>query len=390
MDIRGATRDGTVSASIPTDDLARDVYGLLGVPIDAVDMAKVLFQIKLATANETGFLISTANLNFLTTSLSNPDFRESLLSRDLCTADDVAIVWLGRLLGIPLTERIAGADIFESLKSAQTVADRLKVFLVGGEEGVAAGACKKLNSENTKIMCVGTLYPGFGSIDEMSTTRIFKTINKSGADFLAVALGAERGQAWLRRNHRSIQVPVRVHLGATINFQAGIIKRAPIAVQKCGLEWLWRIKEEPKLWRRYWNDGQVLLALLLTRVAPLLLVRAWDQVRSKLERQDLHVKLFNNHDFVTIDLNGVATRDTVEKAAASFKAAVTASKSVVINFDNTRQIDARFLGLILMLNKQLKKHGHRLGFAGVSSRIGRRLRLNGFEFLLQNSPGELR
>jgi N-acetylglucosaminyldiphosphoundecaprenol N-acetyl-beta-D-mannosaminyltransferase len=386
MDVCEATRDGTVSGAVPIEDLSRDVYGLLGVPIDAVDMPRVLFQIKLATANEIEFLISTANLNFLTTSLSNPDFRESLLCSDLCTADGVAIVWLGRLLGLPLRERIAGADIFESLKSAQTVADRLKVFLVGGEEGVAAGACQKLNSENTKILCVGTLYPGFGSIEEMSSPRILETINNSRAEFLAVALGAQRGQAWLLRNHRAIQIPVRVHLGATITFQAGIIKRAPLVLQKCGLEWLWRIKEEPKLWKRYWNDGKVLLALLLNHVVPLLLLRLWDQLNPKNSRQDLQVRLINDHDFVTIDLSGAATRDTVNQAVAEFKAAVGASKNVIINFAKTRQIDARFIGLILMLNKQLKKHGHRLRFIGVSSRIRRRIRLNGFEFLFQTSP----
>ena len=125
MDVCEVTRNGTVSAMVPIDDLSRDVYGLLGVPIDAVDMQTVVLQIKLATANGREFLISTANLNFLTTSLSNSHFRESLLRSDLCTADGVPIVWLGRLLGIPLRKRIAGADIFESLKSAQTVADRL-------------------------------------------------------------------------------------------------------------------------------------------------------------------------------------------------------------------------------------------------------------------------
>jgi N-acetylglucosaminyldiphosphoundecaprenol N-acetyl-beta-D-mannosaminyltransferase len=247
-----------------------------------------------------------------------------------------------------------------------------------------------LNSENTKIFCAGTLDPGFGSIEQMSTPHIIETINNSGADFLAVALGAQRGQAWLLRNHHTIQIPVRVHLGATINFQAGIIKRAPLVFQKCGLEWLWRIKEEPKLWRRYWNDAKVLLALLLNHVVPLLLFRGWDWLKSKLQRQDLHIRLINDHDSVTIDLDGVATKHTVDTAVADFKAAVSASKTVVINFANTRQIDARFLGLLLMLNKQLKKHGHRLGFTGVSSRIRRRFRLNGFAFLLQASPSELR
>jgi N-acetylglucosaminyldiphosphoundecaprenol N-acetyl-beta-D-mannosaminyltransferase len=130
----------------------------------------------------------------------------------------------------------------------------------------------------------------------------------------------------------------------------------------------------------------VLLELLLNHVVPLLFLRVWDQLKLKNERQDLQVRLINDHDFVTIELSGAATKGTVTKAVAEFKAAVGASKNVTINFANTRQIDARFLGLILMLNKQLKKHGHRLGFTGVSSRIGRRFRLNGFEFLLQASP----
>src|SRR5262249_60148195 len=80
-------------------------------------------------------------------------------------------------------------------------------------------------------------------------------VNASGGVFLLVALGSRKGQIWLLRNHDRLQIPVRAHLGATLHFAAGTIRRAPAIVAKLGLEWLWRIKEEPHLWRRYWRDG---------------------------------------------------------------------------------------------------------------------------------------
>ena len=189
------------------------------------------------------------------------------------------IVWLARLLGVPIKERIAGSDIFEALKSAQSATHRLKVFLFGGAEGVAAAACSKLNAEPGGMTCVGSFYPGFCTVDEMSTDTIIDTINSSNADFLVAALGAKKGQAWLLQNHDRLQIPIRVHLGAAINFQAGTIKRAPERMRKWGLEWLWRIKEEPQLWRRYFNDGLVLLELVLTQVIPLLILSRWNRLR---------------------------------------------------------------------------------------------------------------
>ena len=248
-----------------SQELAREVYWVLGIPIDAVDMKTVLRKIEVAVANSTPFLLSTANLNFLVTSKSDAEFRSSLLLSDLCTADGMPVVWVARLLGIPIQGRLAGADIFEALKSTKCSA-RLKMFLFGGAEGVAATACKKLNSESIGVACVGSYYPGFGAVDEISSDATIRLINASNADFLAVALGAKKGQAWLLKNHDRIQIPIRAHLGATINFQAGTVRRAPQYLQKCGLEWLWRIKEEPELWSRYWSDGMVFLRLLLTQV----------------------------------------------------------------------------------------------------------------------------
>jgi N-acetylglucosaminyldiphosphoundecaprenol N-acetyl-beta-D-mannosaminyltransferase len=294
------------------------------------------------------------------------------------------IVWLGRLLGIPIKHRIAGADIFDRLKSKKISGNQLKVFLFGSEEGIAETACRKLNAESGMSMsCVGSYYPGFGSVDDMSTPTIIDAINTSDADFLVVALGAKKGQTWLQRNHVRLRTPVRVHLGATINFQAGTLKRAPALMQRLGIEWLWRIKEEPQLWRRYWKDGLALLGLLITRVFPLLLVTFWSQLTVRRLGEDLNAASSDDHDSVIISLDGIATAKTVEKAAVLFESAGGKSKDVVVNFTNTRQIDARFLGLILMLDKYLKKQGHQLRLSGGSPRIEKLFRLNGFEFLLR-------
>ena len=374
-----------VTNSVRPDDLTREVYGVLGIPVDAIDMATVLRRIQTAAAGSAPFLISTANLNFLVTSRSDDEFRESLLLSDLCTADGMPIVWIARLLGVPIHARIAGADIFEALKSAQN-SRRLKVFLFGGGEGAAAAACSKLNAESGAMTCAGSFYPGFCTVDEMSADAIIDTINSSNADLLAAALGAKKGQSWLLRNHDRLRVPIRVHLGATINFQAGTLKRAPTRMRKWGLEWLWRIKEEPQLWRRYWDDGYVLLWLVLTHVIPLVILARWYRLRSGRKGQPMRIERTEDHKSVILSINGAAIAENVGNAVSCFQDAVAAAKHVVINFAETRLIDTRFLGLVLMLNKQLKGQGLHLSFMEVSPGIARMFRLNGFGFLLHTKP----
>ena len=82
-----------------------------------------------------------------------------------------------------------------------------------------------MNAQPSGLHCVGSLYPGFGSVDEMSRDDIIDKINSSDADFLVASLGAKKGQLWLQRNHYRLLIPVRAHLGAVINFQAAMVKR---------------------------------------------------------------------------------------------------------------------------------------------------------------------
>jgi N-acetylglucosaminyldiphosphoundecaprenol N-acetyl-beta-D-mannosaminyltransferase len=254
------------------------------------------------------------------------------------------------------------------------------VFLFGGAEGVAEAACRVLNARSAGVRCVGSLYPGYRSIDEMATDDIIGHVNSSGAEFLAVSLGAKKGQAWLLRNHDRLLVPVRVHLGATVNFQAGTVKRAPLVLQRLGLEWLWRIKEEPHLWRRYWDDGWVFLRLLWMCVLPLWF-RRW-RPNPKGERANFMIAHDQNSDSVVLRLSGPATVVNVPQAALAFRRAANMGKRVIIDLSEVNEIDARFLGLLFMLNKTLKGVGARPTLIGLSPKLRKLFRLHGAEFLL--------
>jgi N-acetylglucosaminyldiphosphoundecaprenol N-acetyl-beta-D-mannosaminyltransferase len=365
------------------DDLARQIYCIIGLPIDAVEMTDVVQRIEGAAARTTPFLISTVNVNFLAISQTDSAFKDAILRSDLCIVDGMPVVWIARLMDLPIRRRVAGSDVFAAMKS-QPFATNLKLFLFGGDEGVADAAARAINQRTASVQCVGSIYPGLGNLDEMSRTEIIDQINASGANFLVVSLGAQKGQHWLLRNHSRLQVPIRTNFGAVVNFEAGTVKRAPQRMAKLGLEWLWRIKEEPQLWRRYWHDGQVLLRLLLTRALPLALAARWQRLRLARSGQELHIDRAEEGTAVTLHLAGGAIAPYVATAISEFRAAVNSQKQLLIDLSATRCIDCRFFGLLLMLRKQLEGSGRHLVFTDVPSRIARLFRRNGVAFLLSH------
>jgi N-acetylglucosaminyldiphosphoundecaprenol N-acetyl-beta-D-mannosaminyltransferase len=374
-----ACSDSAVGEAV-ADDLSREVYCLLGCPIDAVQMPLVIQRIELAATESSPFFLSTPNLNFLINSHLNPEFRESLLLSDLCIADGMSIVWSARLIGIPIKDRVAGSDILPALKAGRDSEKPLKLFLFGGAEGAASAASRALNARPSGVRCVGLLYPGLGTVDELSRGDVIDRINSSGADFLVTSLGSMKGQLWLKNNHSKLRIPVRAHLGASLNFEAGTVKRAPPLMQKFGLEWLWRIKEEPFLWRRYWNDGRILLRLLYARILPLAFYQLL--LKSKPDSQEMFVRKFHTDTSVTIKIFGPAISQHVSKIIPAFKEAIATKRRTVIDFSNTCAVDARFLGLLLMLRKNLRQSDVSLDLMGLSAELKRIFRLNGLDFLL--------
>ena len=355
------------------------------MPVDAIEMPTVLRTIDAMVAARKPFLISTPNINFLVNHQLDDNFRDSLLVSDLCPADGMILVWIARLMGVPIKARVAGSDIFNSLKAGRNSQSRLKLFLFGGSDGVAAAASKTLNTNPGGLRCVGWDNPGFGTVSELSRDEIINKINASDADIVVASLGAAKGQAWLLRNHERLRIPIRAHFGAAINFEVRKVKRAPVWMRNIGLEWLWRIKEEPHLWRRYAHDGYMLLRLLLTRGMPLAIETRWQQLMCRSSKRGLLIKRMHDDDRIILSLSGDATAAHAEKASAWFRDAVTMKKKIVVDFSNTHVIDARFLGLLLMLRKRLKGQGTSPKFVGLSPRLMRTFRFHGLGFLFSTS-----
>lgn len=239
----------------------RRTVHLFGLPFDRMTLQDTLAAVRRACATRRRLFVSTANVNFVVLAQHNPAFRQSLLDSDLCVADGAPIVWISRLLGRPLPERVAGADLFEALRAVSD-APPVGVYFFGGPPGVAERACAVLRHERRGVHCVGFECPGFGDVASMSSREIIDRINAAAPDFVVVALGAVKGQAWIQANRSRLEAPVLSHLGAVVNFVAGTVERAPRWVARIGFEWLWRVLQEPALARRYVGDFFALLRLL--------------------------------------------------------------------------------------------------------------------------------
>ncbi|MGA7750774.1 MAG: WecB/TagA/CpsF family glycosyltransferase, partial [Gallionella sp.] len=308
-------------------DFSRNVHCLLGLPFDAINLVAAEQRIRAAAANRSPCFLSTPNLNFLIAAQSDTEFRNSVIDSDLSLADGMPLIWIARLLGIPIQSRVAGSTLFESLRNDS--GKPLSVYFFGGPDGVAETACRRLTFEGKGLNCVGCESPGFCTIEEMSDEETIQRINASNADFLVVSLGARKGQAWIEHNRERILVPVISHLGAVVNFLAGTVKRAPVWMQNVGLEWLWRIKEEPALWHRYASDGMVFLRLLVTRLIPY----AWFIYRNKPEEQELDsaaIELIDNGSEIIIRLRGAWVQDNLRPLRECFSSLSLADRDVRI------------------------------------------------------------
>jgi N-acetylglucosaminyldiphosphoundecaprenol N-acetyl-beta-D-mannosaminyltransferase len=358
----------------PSDHLDREVYCLLGVPVDAIGMPEALSFVEHAVRERKPCFLSTVNLNFLALSRRYPEFHRSLLDSDLCTADGVGVTTLARLNGVSLPERVSGADLLDLFRSRRVLPERrLKLFLFGGQEGVAAIACQKLG-EGAGATCAGYRFPGFGDIEDMSDAATIAAINASGADAVIVSLGARKGQAWIMANRHRIEAPVISHLGAAINFLAGTVKRAPRAMQRLGLEWLWRIGAEPYLWKRYAGDAALVArALVATRAERL--------GRSGHGAGPLEIESAPDSGGTRLRLAGVCDRENVAAARTVFREALSSPGPVRLEFGNAA-IDSRFLGLVQMFDRELRSRGRLLTVHAGSSAVESNLRLHGAEYLL--------
>lgn len=361
------------------DDFDREVYCIAGLPFDAIDLTQTMSRLRDAKFKKTSCFLTTPNLNFLALAQDDASFRDSVIQSDIVIADGAPIVWIAKLLSIPIQERVAGSTLFEAFGKEQR--RKMAVYFFGGSAGVAAEASNHINKKSTGLTCLGYHSPGFGSVDDMSESSIIDNINASSADFLVVALGAKKGQAWIVKNLHKITVPLVSHLGAVINFEAKRLKRAPVRLQKIGLEWAWRIKEEPQLWKRYWGDGWFFLRLLITKIFPHALWLSFNRKRLRQLSSNSTVNLDCNGVDCKLVISGVILDPITTKVRDILRQASLQNKNVELDITNVNYLGFGFFGMLLMLKKQLDMNGFQLNINGIGFHMNRLFNWNGLMYL---------
>ena len=206
-----------------------------------------------ASSRHIAKFIATLNVDFVANAVSgwpfggNDELWGYLKNADLVTADGMPIVLLSKMLGMALPERVTGADMVPQI-CRRCAEEGLSVYVLGGDRDALDEAFAKMDIPNLKI---AGLDPAFVKLD-VDQPEIVERINAAKPDILFVALGNPKQELWMGRNAAKLDVGVMIGIGGTFNFIAGRVKRAPRWMQRCGLEWIYRIIQEPgRLWKRY-------------------------------------------------------------------------------------------------------------------------------------------
>jgi len=233
-----------------------------GVPVARLGLQQTLALFAHWLEDEGGRRrVATANLDFLEIAGEHDALRECLATADIVTADGEPLIWLSKLRGQPIPERVAGADFVPLLVGEAARLGR-KVYFLGGEDGVAEEAIAVLKGRFPELKVAGHASPMVDLADEDACEWIAADVKASGAELVLVAFGCPKQDLFIQQYLDDLGCRVAVGVGGTFNFIAGRIRRAPRWMQRTGLEWVHRLAMEPRrLLGRYLRDGLCFLRL---------------------------------------------------------------------------------------------------------------------------------
>lgn len=223
---------------------------LLNVRIDNITTKDLLTHLK------KGVLV-TPNIDDIVKHQKDEEFHKYASMAEFSICDSKVVKLMSLVLGKPLKEAIPGSSFFPMYCDYHAKDENIKIFLLGAKEGVADIAKEKINQRIGRKIIVGTYSPPFGfEKDEKECQNIINILNQSEANVILVGLGNPKQTKWIYKYKDQLpNIDIFMALGATIDFEAGNIKRAPKIFQKLALEWFYRFIKEPKrLFRRYFVD----------------------------------------------------------------------------------------------------------------------------------------
>lgn len=232
------------------------------VSVAAVTLGQTLVLIeKIIRSRQQGKTLFTINLDHLQKIAKNEKFKQAYLKAGLVVADGMPIVWLSKLFGqTPLPDRVNGTSLVKKilLKPGK---NKVKIFLFGDKKETL----KKIKKKYPQASIVGAISPSFKiPFSQWPNKSHCRKIRKSGANILLVALGPPKQELWLEQNLHQSGAKIGIGVGSALTLLSGIKKRAPVWIQNLGLEWLFRLVQEPKrLGKRYFSQIVFLPKLVL-------------------------------------------------------------------------------------------------------------------------------
>jgi N-acetylglucosaminyldiphosphoundecaprenol N-acetyl-beta-D-mannosaminyltransferase len=240
---------------------------IIGTNVDTMNMVDTLNTMRKAVDNNEKIRVCVTPVNCLLWARKDQYLMEIYNSANIVTADGVPLLWASKLLGKPIRGRVTGLDL---LPEFSKIASKSKCtfFFLGASEGVADRLKEKLQMENPQLEIVGTYSPPFSSqFTDEENQRIINCINSSKPNVLWVSLTAPKQDIWIYQNILKLNVNVAIGVGAAFDVVVGDIPRAPIWMQRNGLEWLYRLVKEPnRLFRRYLIEAPLFIPLILIQL----------------------------------------------------------------------------------------------------------------------------
>lgn len=252
-------------------------FPVLGVPVDNLTLdAAVKTTIDNAREGRKSRM-AFVNADCINIAVKHDSYREALRHKTLVFADGIGLQKAAQILSVELRGNVNGTDMLPKL-CEQCIEHELSIFLLGGKPGVADEAASSLLKSHPDLSIAGRQH---GYFDKENTSQIISKINESGADIVLVAFGAPLQDLWIEEHADQIDASVLMGVGGLLDFHTQRISRSPKWVQDIGLEWIWRLKQEPlRLWRRYLIGN------------PLFLFRVHRQARD--DRNSVNYRRFKN------------------------------------------------------------------------------------------------
>lgn len=341
---------------------------LLGVPFHDVTMEETLAHIDAMIADGRTRYLATANLDFAAQASEDVELQRILLEAHLVLCDGTPLIWASRWLKAPIRERVAGSDLMPVL-TAHCAKKGHSMFLLGATDETLEMASAKMMADHPDLKIVGTYAPPIAKLLDFDNEEILGRIHAVKPDVLIVCFGCPKQEKWIYMNQPKLGVPVSVGLGATLDFVAGNFKRAPVWMRRTGLEWVFRLCQEPRrLFNRYLFD-LLFFATSLRRQRRQLSGSASGQESPDSQAAVSPSVSAQDAPAVVIKWSGVADAARVQSGDLETPPTDMDAPLLLLDLAEVTYLDSTALGLILRIFREAKSNRREFCLLSPSDRV---------------------